>query len=328
MPPVIDTHAHFVPARFPAGDGRTPLWPAMEHHADGQAAIVIGGKPFRVLAPSNWDVPARLAEMTAQGIDHQVLSPMPELLSHWFPANDADDLCRHMNDSLAAMVTAAPDRLSGIGMAPVQDPALAARRLAEIKALGLRGIELGSHVNGVALGDPRFDELYAAAEELDLCLMIHPLHPAGKERLPGHPALAAAAAFPLDTALAGGSLLSAGIPARFPRLRIMLCHGGGALPWILPRLDRVWSLGGAHGAVFPEKPSVMARRFYYDSVVYDPISLRFIADAVGEDRIVIGSDFPFIIQQDQPGDFAASVLAKETLAHSALAFLGLSEHGA
>ncbi|WP_165837545.1 amidohydrolase family protein [Zavarzinia aquatilis] len=328
MPPVIDTHAHFVPAYFPAGSGRTPLWPAMEHRADGQAAIVIGGKPFRVLTPANWDVPARLAEMTAQGIDRQVLSPMPELLSHWFPADDADDLCRYMNDSLAAMIAAAPDRLSGIGMVPVQDPARATRRLAEIKALGLRGIELGSHVDGVALGDPRFDELYATAEDLDLCLMIHPLHPAGKDRLPGHPALAAAAAFPLDTALAGASLLSAGIPARFPRLRIMLCHGGGALPWILPRLDRVWSLGGPLGAVFPERPSAMARRFFYDSVVYDPVTLRYIADALGEDRIVIGSDFPFVIQQDQPGDFAAGVLPAAALSRAALAFLGLpAEHG-
>ncbi|PWR20958.1 amidohydrolase family protein [Zavarzinia compransoris] len=321
--PTIDTHAHFVPATFPDARGRTPLWPVMAPRADGQAAVVIGGKPFRVLAPSNWDVPARLAEMAAQGIGHQVLSPMPELLSHWFGAADADDLCRYMNDALAAMVDAAPARLGGIGMVPVQDPALAARRLADVKALGLRGVELGSHVNGAPLGDPRFDEFYAAAEALDLALMVHPLHPAGRDRLPGHPALAAAAAFPLDTALAGASLLAAGIPLRFPRLRIMLCHGGGALPWILPRLDRVWSLGGPLGASFPERPSEMAKRFFYDSVVYDPVTLGYIAERLGADRIVTGSDFPFVIQQDAPGAFAEQVLSADLLAQNALAFLGL-----
>lgn len=322
MPPVIDTHAHFVPSAFPAGAGRTPLWPAMQHKEDGRAAVVIGGKVFRVLEPSNWDVAARLTEMDAQGIDLQVLSPMPELLSHWFEAGDADDLARAMNETLAGMVAAAPDRLSGIGMVPAQDPALAARRLRDVRDLGLRGVELGSHIDGVALGDPRFDEFYAEAEALDLALMVHPLHPAGRDRLPGHPALAAAAAFPLDTALAGASLLSAGIPERFPRLRIMLCHGGGALPWILPRLDRVWSLGGPLGATFPAKPSAMARNFYYDSIVYDPVALRFIAEHIGADRIVTGSDFPFVIQQDRPGDFAAEVVAEDQLARNALAFLG------
>lgn len=320
---VIDTHAHYVPASFPAGTGRAALWPAMEPGPEGQAAISFGGKVFRMLAPSNWDMAARLEEMDRQGIDHQALSPMPELLSHWFEPDDADDLCRYMNESLAAMVAADPARLSGIGMVPVQDPGLAARRLEELKSLGLRGIELGSHVNGVALGDSRFDEIYAAAESLDLALMVHPLHPAGRDRLPGHPALAAAAAFPLDTALAGASLLSAGVPARFPGLRIMLCHGGGALPWILPRLDRVWSLGGALGAIFPEKPSDMARRFFYDSVVYDPVTLDDLAKRLGADRVVVGSDFPFVIQQDQPGAFAATVVAGAMLAGNARAFLGI-----
>lgn len=322
--PIIDVHAHFVPMAFPGGEGRPALWPAMAPQADGQAAIMIGGKVFRVLAPSNWDVPARLAEMDLQGIDYQVLSPMPELLSHWFGVADADDLCRYMNEALAAMIAAAPARLGGIGMIPFQNPALAASRLADLKALGLRGVEVGSHVNGIALGDPRFDEIYAAAEALDLALMVHPLHPAGKERLPGHPALAAAAAFPLDTALAGASLLSAGVPARFPKLRVMLCHGGGALPWILPRLDRVWSLGGPLGATFPKQPSDMARSFFYDSVVYDPITLGYIADRLGAERIVVGSDFPFIIQQDEPGAFAEGAVVRERLAQNALAFLGLA----
>lgn len=320
---MIDIHTHFVPATLPDGRLRPGRWPVLERRGDGKAALIIDGRVFRVLDPANWDAVARLAEMAAQGTQQQALSPMPELLSHWFGAQDADDLCRHMNQSLAALVAAAPRHFHGIGMVPVQNPDLAARRLEEVRELGLRGVEIGTHIDGKPLSDPSLDPFYAAAEALDLAIMVHPLHPAGRERLPAHPALAAAACFPTDTALAGAALLSAGIPVRFPRLRILLCHGGGALPWILPRLDRVWALGGTLGGAFPERPGEMARRFYYDSVLYDERSLRFLADSVGLDRILVGSDYPFVIQQDRPGAFTAAALgcAEAVLARNALAFL-------
>ncbi|RJF89385.1 amidohydrolase [Oleomonas cavernae] len=325
MPVNIDLHAHFVPQAFPDGRGRSALWPAIEHRPDGRAAIVIGGRPFRVLDACNWDSAARLADLAAEGVDRQVISPMPELLSHWFDAAEADLLSRHMNEALAALVATQPDRYLGLGMVPVQDPELAARRLEEVKTLGLRGVEIGSHINGLPLGDASLDPFYAAAQALDLAIMVHPLHPVGRERLGGNPALAAAAAFPLDTALAGASLLAAGIPDKYPRLRILLCHGGGALPWILPRLDQVWSLGGSLGALFPRKPSEMARKFYYDTVLYDAPSLRFLAQTVGIDRIAVGSDYPFVIQQGRPVDFALGALhcPGEQLARNALDFLGL-----
>jgi aminocarboxymuconate-semialdehyde decarboxylase len=303
----VDVHTHFVPKTVPPLSGRNRLWPSIVHQGDN-SAVMVDGKVFRVIDDRSWDAERRLRDMAEDGIDVQVISPMPELLSHWFPADDADALARHVNREIAALCAAHPKNFIGIGMVPAQDVGLAARRLDEVKTLGLCGVEIGTHINGVALGAPAMDELYAAAEAADLCLMIHPLHPAGMERMAGRPELAAVAAFPLETALAATSLLTHGITERFPKLRILLSHGGGALPWLLPRMQHAVSLGAPLQSLFPRDPHAMARTFFYDTVLYDARALRFLAEQVGSDRIVVGSDYPFTIKQDRPAQFAEAAL--------------------
>jgi aminocarboxymuconate-semialdehyde decarboxylase len=277
-----------------------------------------------VVDSRSWDADRRLQDMQSDDVDVQVVSPMPELLSHWFPVEDADVLSDHINRAIAKLCAAHPQSFIGIGMAPVQDPALAARRLADIKALGLRGIEIGTHINGMALGDPRMHELYAAAEEADLAIMIHALHPSGMERMAGRPELAAVAAFPLETALAATSLLTHAVTERFPELRILLSHGGGALPWILPRLKHARALGPPLQDLFARDPGEMAKAFYYDTILYDRAALRFLADSIGADHIVVGSDYPFSIKQDRPAQFAEQALGigREAFAANAARLLG------
>jgi aminocarboxymuconate-semialdehyde decarboxylase len=308
---------------MPSGAGRNPLWPSIEHRDGNKAAVIVGGKVFRAIDSRSWDADRRLQDMQADDVDVQVVSPMPELLSHWFPADDADLLSGHINRSIASLCSTHPANFIGIGMVPVQDPALAARRLADIKALGLTGIEIGSHINGVALGDPRLHELYSAAEQADLAIMIHPLHPSGMERMGGRPELAAVAAFPLETALAATSLLTHAVTERFPKLRILLSHGGGALPWILPRLKHAHALGPPLQELFARDPAEMARAFYYDTILYDRRALRFLADSVGTDQIVVGSDYPFSIKQDRPAEFAERALgvSRERFADNAARFI-------
>ncbi len=319
----IDVHTHFVPETMPSGAGRNPLWPSIEHRDGSKAAVIVGGKVFRAIDSRSWDADRRLQDMQADDVDVQVVSPMPELLSHWFPADDADILSGHINRSIAKLCSAHPESFIGIGMVPVQDAALAARRLADVKALGLCGIEIGSHINGVALGDPRMHELYAAAEQADLAIMIHPLHPSGMERMGGRPELAAVAAFPLETALAATSLLTHAVTERFPKLRILLSHGGGALPWILPRLKHAHALGPPLQELFARDPTEMARAFYYDTILYDRRALQFLADSVGADRIVVGSDYPFSIKQDRPAEFAERALgvSRDKFADNAARFV-------
>lgn len=314
----VDVHTHFVPSTMPSSIGRNRLWPSIEHR-DREAAVIIEGKVFRVIDERSWDGHRRLDDMRDDDIDLQVVSPMPELLSHWFPASDADVFGGHMNRSIAELCAAHPRHFIGIGMAPIQDPALAVKRLGTIKALGLRGVEIGTHINGIALGDVRMNEFYAGLESLDLCLMIHPLHPVGMERMAGRRELAPVAAFPLETALAATSLLTHGITENFPKLRILLSHGGGALPWLLPRMQHATTLGPPFETLFARQPDQMARQLYYDTVVYDPRALRFLADIVGTGNIVVGSDYPFTIKQDRPGAFAEGALSigREVLTENA-----------
>jgi aminocarboxymuconate-semialdehyde decarboxylase len=220
----LDAHTHFVPRALPSALNRNPRWPSIEMGRDGEAAVTIAGKPFRLIDARSWDADRRLEDMAADGVATQVVSPMPELLSYWFPREDADDFSEHVNHALAELCARRPDCFIGLGMAPLQAPSLAARKLESFRQLGLVGVEIGTHVDGVPLGDPRFDEFYAAAEAAGLCLMVHPLHPAGVERMAGKPPLAALAAFPLETALAATALMTHGIllsrANSTPRLRV------------------------------------------------------------------------------------------------------------
>ena len=323
----IDTHTHFVPRAIPAESRRNPLWPSIEQKDGGGAAVMVGGKVFRVIDNRSWDAGRRLDDMATDDIDMQVLSPMPELLSHWFPAGDADALCRHVNEGIAALCGAHPQHFIGIGMVPMQDTVLAVRRLEEVRSLGLRGIEIGTHINGIALGDPRLHDIYAAAAQAGLAVMIHPLHPVGLDRIGGRPELAAVAAFPLETAFAAVSLMTHGVTERFPKLRILLSHGGGALPWILPRLRHARTIGPPLNSLFPADPGEMVKSFYYDTILYDRDALEYLTTKVGRDRLVVGSDYPFTIKQDRPAEFAERALgmARESFAANAGQLFGLEE---
>ncbi|MFB9269763.1 amidohydrolase family protein [Bradyrhizobium erythrophlei] len=324
MVEAIDTHTHFVPRHIRAEPARNPLWPSVELR-DEAAAVMVGGKVFRMIDARSWDAARRLDDMARDDVNVQVVSPMPELLSHWFPPDDADALCRHVNTGIAALCAEHSRHFIGIGMVPMQDVSLAVRRVEEIRSLGLRGIEIGTHINGMPLGDARLHDIYAAVEQAGLILMIHPLHPLGLDRMGGRPELAAVAAFPLETAFAAVSLMTHDVLERFPKLRIMLSHGGGALSWILPRLQHACALGPPLQGLFAREPAEIARSYYYDTILYDPPALRHLAAKVGIDRLVVGSDYPFTIKQDRPAQFAEQALAvtRETFSANARRLLGL-----
>ncbi len=320
---VVDVHTHAVPAHIPADPRGGNLWPGIARDGD-DASVMIGGRVFRRIDSRCWDVERRLGDMREDGIDVQVLSPMPELLSHWFEPEAGEALGEIINDDIARMIAAAPGRFAGIGMVCVQDVPRALKQMERIKALGFHGFEIGTHINGAPLGSQALWAVYEAAEALDLTVFVHPLHPAGVERIGAAGEYAAVAAFPLETALAAVSLLAHGVLDRHPRLRVLLSHGGGALPWILPRLDQGYGISAAMRQAMRETPSMIARRFWYDTIVYSENVLRFMAQEVGGDHIVVGSDYPFTIRQTRPGAFAARALgeASACLHANAEALLG------
>jgi aminocarboxymuconate-semialdehyde decarboxylase len=272
----------------------------MQCGADHHRTIVISGKPFRTVGAHCWDVARRLEEMDAEGVRQQVLSPMPELLSYWFGLDDALAFGRHVNGTIASMVAAGGGRFHGLGMVPLQYPERAAREVRSLRhEFGMLGVEIGSNINGLSLGDRCFDSFYAALQEEDMCLFVHALHPV-KARLSGPPLMEALVAFPNETALAITSLIVSGVQARFPRLRIAFSHGGGSFPMILPRLQHGWSTSEQLQEAIPRSPEEQARAFWYDTLVYSEPALAYLIQAFGLSRLMVGTDYPFAIREPFP----------------------------
>ncbi len=298
----IDVHTHVVPAHLPDALADFPgiPWPSIQHTDACRAQVMISGKNFRSIDDACWSVPRRTEQMAGMDVGRQVLSPMPELLSYWLPAKPAGLLARHINETIAEMVRAVPERFHGLGMVPLQDMDLAVRELEHaMRQLGLGGVEIATNVNGVAIGDPSLEPFFAAAEALGASIFVHPLRPAGLDRLVGPPMLEQVVAFPCETALAIGSVITGGLMKRHPGLRIGFSHGGGAFGQVLPRLQHAWSAMPPVKAAM-EEPREVARRLYYDTLVYDETALRFLIDSFGMSQLMIGSDYPFSIMERQP----------------------------
>jgi aminocarboxymuconate-semialdehyde decarboxylase len=298
----IDVHTHIVPEQFPpyAGKHDTP-WPTMAADGPDQAHVMIAGKKYRTVACTCWNTTKRAQQMDTMRIARQALSPMPELLSYWFPLEDGRAMCRFLNETIAAMVQREPARFYGLGAVPLQDVDAAIDELRfVVKDLKLCGVEIASHVNGVSIGDARFQPFFAAAEALGAAIFVHALRPAGKDRLVGPAALEQIVAFPGDIALAGASLITGGTLEKCPNLRLALSHGGGALTMVVPRLQHCWTQNKALQEAIPVEPRKTAARLYVDSLVYDPVALRAVLRIFGPDHVMIGTDFPFVVMDHTP----------------------------
>ncbi|MGE0487078.1 MAG: amidohydrolase family protein [Gammaproteobacteria bacterium] len=324
---LIDVHTHIVPASFPPGpaSGTATRWPCLCHHGDGRAVIEFAGKPYRELDQRSWEVARRLEDMEREGIAAQALSPMPELLSYWLDAAPALELNRWINHALAEMVARAPGRFHALGCVPLQDIELATRELARLKADGFAGVEIGSNINGAMPGEARFDPFYAEAERLDLAIFVHALHPVGVDRVAAWPDLVPFANFPLDTGLAAATLIRAGVPERYPRLRLGFSHGGGAIASLAARLAQGWRLSQRFGGTLAASPTTIAAGFYYDSLVYDAGYLDYLAGSFAPGQVFAGTDYPYVIQQEGLQAFldGTTTCGGELTTVAARRFLGL-----
>lgn len=294
-------HAHVVPESFPPVNGRRD-WPSMDHFEPGRARVMINGENYRTVHSGCWDASRRITDMQSQGVDAEAISPMPELLSYWFTPQDGLEMCRHLNEFIAGLVEKAPGRFYGLGAVPLQDPDLAAKELASIKAGGLHGIEIASNVNGKSLGAPEFAGFFQEADRLGVPIFVHAQRPTFMDRLP--PALANPIGFPSETGLTIGSFIGGGTAEKCPTLRIAWSHGGGTFPSMLPRFNHNW--GGTWNEEPPAdvsgkglSPIEIARRFYYDTLVFDHRLLRYMIDMLGHTQLMPGSDYPFM-QRQQP----------------------------
>src|SRR5260370_29074516 len=266
----IDTHTHIVPKNLPSFAGAVRReWPSIEHISCGHANIMISGKLFRSITDAAWSVPRRIADIPEMGISRPAISPMPELLSYWLPLDSATVLLRHVNETIAAMVTESPTHLIGIGAVPLQAVYAGVAELRRnVELLGLRAVEVGSNINGVPIGDPSFEPFFAAAATLVVAGFVHALRASGKERLLGPPMLEQLVGFPGEIALAAASLITSGMLVRHPHLRIAFSHGGGGLAPLLAGMGPFWFASPKFGELLQQSTLSMDHPACYDLEVF------------------------------------------------------------
>lgn len=326
----VDFHTHIISEDFPDlavkyGDGRFPV---LQKTCSCGAEIMVQGRTFRKITEQTWDPEKRLEDMDKEGVDIQVLSPIPVTFSYWSNPEAGLELARSQNDFIASVVKKYPDRFIGMGTVPLQDVNLAIAEMERaVNELGLKGIQIGSNVNGQNLDDSSLYPFFEAAAKMNVPLFVHPWATLGRERLDKFNSMYTIG-MPSETALAAGSIIMSGMLDKLPNLKVCFAHGGGSLPYILPRMDKGWEVW-PHTRNTENPPSMYAKKLYYDSLVYDPDNLKFMIERFGAKQIIAGSDYPFLLREKPVGNVIDNLkdIPQEDirlmLGQNALDFLGL-----
>lgn len=306
----IDIHTHVVPETFPKymGSDMQARWPEMVAASPCRRHVMLQGEIYRTVTNQSWEMAARLVDMERMRVSAQVLSPMPELLSYWLDPADGTAMCQFLNDTIAGYVALHPDRFFGLGAVPLQDPERAIATLDyAVRKLGLSGVLIGTNVNGVPVGDARFRPFFEACSELGASVLVHPLRPAGRDRLIGLRQYEQLIAFPGEVGLAAMSMITGGTLAALPALRIAFTHGGGSLPIVTARLQHAWEIMPAVREALTEAPRESVRRMFYDELLYDQRAIETLIGLAGETQVTVGTDYPFTIADREPDSRLASL---------------------
>ncbi len=299
--PTIDVHAHLLlPEVEEAVAGHPGLAEAraLDARRNGPAALTVNGPMVGARIPKLTDVAERLTAMDAQGVDVQLVSPSPSHYHYWAEPQLAEKVCRLANEGTATHCAKAPDRLHGLGLVPLQHPDLAVDLLDHALDQGLRGVEISSHAPGRELSDPAYEPFWSCAEETGALLFLHPFGCTLDHRLDQW-YLSNTVGQPTENAVALSHLIFSGVLDRHPDLKLIAAHGGGYLPTHIGRSDHAWRVRpDARGC--EREPSSYLEQLYFDSLVHGPHVLRELTRAVGSDRVLLGSDFPFDMGTDDP----------------------------
>lgn len=288
--PIIDFHNHYYPPAYLDSLRVGPSAVQVTVDDDGNPRLHYPGD-YNIAVPGHRDIDYRERVLEEHGIDTQVLTLTTPGTHVEAPAT-ATRLAALVNDAFAEVIQSKRGRFTALATLPLNDAARSATELERAcRDLGLRGAMLFSNVNGIALSDTRFWPLYEAANDLSAVLYIHPTSPAGVEAMTDY-WLMPLVGFLFDTTLAASKLVFSGVPERFPRIRWVLCHLGGAIPYLAERLDRGFHAFRECRAHIPHPPGHYLRRFYYDTVNFDPRALELAIHFAGAGHILAGSDYP------------------------------------
>jgi aminocarboxymuconate-semialdehyde decarboxylase len=294
--PIVDVHAHLTPRRF------------VEAVAGGRGWHGMSDDDGELWNPRNlWEPKQRIEEMDELRIDVQVISPTDCFYQYHQEASVAARIAAEVNEEIAETVRGNPDRFRGIGTLPMQDPDLAVSHARElVTGLGLTGVMIDDHVNGVLYDDPRFEELWTALEDLGAWILIHQYHPTIVTYRTEDYFLLNSIGNLVDRALTFSAFIYGGVIDRHPKLKVCLAHAGGYVPYALDRLDRGWEVWPEMRGQAARTPSSYIKSFYYDTVTFTDRNLRFMVDTMGADRVVLGSDWPAPMRVHDPVAFIES----------------------
>ena len=305
----IDIHTHIMPSKMPNWVERFGYGEFIHlEHRNCDACMMKGDKVFRVVEENCYNEDVRIKEMANTEVSLQVLSTIPVLFNYWAKPKDGNETSRFFNDHIAETVSKHPDKFIGLGTVPLQDIDLAIDEMRRcVKELGFPGLEIRSNINGENLSDSNFFPFYQAAEELGCALFVHPWEMMGEDKMQKY-WLPWLVGMPAETSRAICSMIFGGVFERCPKLRVAFAHGGGSFPFTFGRIK--------HG--FDVRPDLVAidnaidptnyiDKFWVDSLVHDKTSLRFLIDFMGEDKICIGSDYPFPLGESFPGKLVSEI---------------------
>ena len=330
----IDMHAHFFPQvtreEAAALDAARAPWLAID--TDGRRGqIMVADKPFRPVYRVLWDPAERVAEMDQQGVDIQVVCATPILFGYAYDARRTATWARRMNDLALEHCSHAPARLKALAQVPLQDLDLACREASRAKVDGHVGVQIGNHLDKRDLDDAHLVDFLTHCANDGIPVLVHPWDMMTDGRMKKW-MLPWLVAMPAETQLGILSLILSGAFERIPRtLRLCFAHGGGSFAFLLGRAENAWQCRDIVREDCPRPPSSYVDRFHVDSAVFDQRALRLLAEVMGPERIMLGSDYPFPLGEQRIGSLVADspwldpAQKAAILAGNAQAFFGLRQ---
>ena len=302
----IDCHAHILPASWPDLKAKYGYggFIKMEHHRTGFAKMMRDdGTFFREVEQNCWDPEAILIDMDKHDVDKMVLCTVPVLFNYWTKPEHGLDWSIFLNDHMLSVQETYPQRFIGLGTLPMQDVNLAIKELERCKTIGLKGIQIGSHIQEKNLDDVSFFPLWEAAEKLGMPFFVHPWDMMGQDKMLKY-FLPWLVGMPAETSLAICSMIFGGVFDKFPKLRVLFAHGGGSFPYTLGRISHGWhcrpDLCDVNGI---KDPKDYVGKFWVDGITHDQDALRYLIQVMGIDKIAYGTDYPFPLGDLEHGKF-------------------------
>jgi aminocarboxymuconate-semialdehyde decarboxylase len=303
----LDLHTHYYPPAYFEKIRDLPSEFSFDHSPSGQTIIKYRGARFFGVTPPMTDVAKRLEDMDRVGIDVEVVSlSTPNVF--FTDAQHQPEIARLVNDSYAELVAKHPQRFRAFASIPMDNPDAALAELHRaIDELKMNGVILLSNIGGQPLTSPEYRPFFAEANRMKVCILLHPMLPANTDPFREY-VLGPIVGFMFDTTLAVARMCFDGMLREFPDIRWMVAHLGGAVPYLMERMDNGWRDFVECREKIDELPSVYLKRLYYDTVNFNPHTLMMVRNMIGSDHMVLGSDYPHLL-----GSIDRAVSAIETL---------------